>query len=116
MTNEQASVIMKGQASTIVDLIVKRINSPELLSFSIEREKVSEFLDQGYTDMLRHFYPDQLDIYSRWSYRAGSRPRNVGWRIDYFAVNNGFLDQVEDIKYMTDTMGSDHCPIQLILK
>jgi exodeoxyribonuclease-3 len=40
----------------------------------------------------------------------------VGWRIDYFVVNKDFIEKVEDMQYMTDVMGSDHCPIMLELK
>jgi exodeoxyribonuclease III len=65
--------------------------------------------------MFRHFYPEQIDTYSWWSYRAGARPRNVGWRIDYFVVNNEFTDKIKDIKYMNEIMGSDHCPVMLEL-
>jgi exodeoxyribonuclease-3 len=54
--------------------------------------------------MFRHFYPDQIDTYSWWSYRAGARPRNVGWRIDYFVVNDEFTKKIKDIQYMTDVM------------
>jgi exodeoxyribonuclease-3 len=61
-------------------------------------------------------YPEQLDTYSWWSYRAGARPRNIWWRIDYFVVNKDFVENVEDIEYMTDIMGSDHCPVKLVLK
>jgi exodeoxyribonuclease-3 len=63
----------------------------------IEREKISELLSYGYSDVFRHLYPEQIDTYSWWSYRAGARPRNVGWRIDYFVVNNAFLEKVSDL-------------------
>jgi exodeoxyribonuclease-3 len=82
----------------------------------IEREKISELLSYGYSDVFRHLYPEQIDTYSWWSYRAGARPRNVGWRIDYFVVNNDFLEKVSDLRYMNEVMGSDHCPVQIILK
>ena len=54
--------------------------------------------------MFRYFYPEKLDTYSWWSYRAGARPNNVGRRIDYFVVNNDFTSEVNDIEYMTDIM------------
>jgi exodeoxyribonuclease-3 len=65
--------------------------------------------------MFRHFYPDQLDTYSWWSYRAGARGNNVGWRIDYFVLNNEFAKQAKDIRYLNEVMGSDHCPVLLEL-
>ena len=63
--------------------------------------------------MFRHFYPEQVDSYTWWSYRAGARPRNVGWRLDYFLVNEGFVEKVKGIEHLTEVMGSDHCPIML---
>ena len=72
-------------------------------------------MDNGFVDTFRHFNPEEVK-YSWWSYRAGARPRNVGWRIDYFVVNNDFIDCVEDMSYMTDVMGSDHCPVMMKLK
>jgi exodeoxyribonuclease-3 len=73
-------------------------------------------LESGFVDTFRHFYPNKPDVYSWWSYRAGARPRNVGWRIDYFMVDPTILEWVKDIKYLTDVEGSDHCPIMLEIK
>ena len=87
--------------------VTRKFNKP------IERAKVTELLGNGYVDTFRHFYPEQIATYPWWSYRAGARPRNVGWRIDYFVVNKNFIEKVEDIKYMNDIMGSDHCPVQI---
>ena len=64
-------------------------------------------------DTFRHFYPDMENIYSWWSYRAGARPKNVGWRIDYFVVSECMKDRLVDAKILTEIMGSDHCPVLL---
>ena len=78
-----------------------------------ERAKMTELLNAGFTDTFRHFYPDQTDIYSWWSYRFKARERNAGWRIDYFIVSDRFVDHLEDAKIYDDVYGSDHCPVGL---
>ena len=80
-----------------------------------ERGKFTELLAAGFTDSFRYLYPDAEDRYTWWSYRTRSRERNVGWRIDYFVVSNGFEDRIKDSVIYADIMGSDHCPIGLIL-
>ncbi|MCD5385388.1 exodeoxyribonuclease III, partial [Candidatus Gracilibacteria bacterium] len=79
-------------------------------------EKIGELINDGNIDVWRYFNPNKLDIYSWWSYRAGARANNVGWRIDYFIVNKEFINEIENIEYLTDVMGSDHCPVMLNLK
>ncbi|MDQ7010096.1 MAG: exodeoxyribonuclease III [Candidatus Gracilibacteria bacterium] len=101
---------------TEIDIARPKQNQNSIGFLPIEREKIGAFINDGNLDVFRHFYPEQLDTYSWWSYRAGARANNVGWRIDYFVVNKDFIENVEDIIYMTETMGSDHCPVKLILK
>ena len=78
-----------------------------------EREKMSIVLDSGFVDTFRALYPDKEDMYSWWSYRAGARAKNVGWRIDYFVVSEDIKDKIKEAKIHTDVMGSDHCPVEL---
>ncbi len=78
-----------------------------------EREKMSILLNSGMTDTFRHFYPEQKDIYSWWSYRFQAREKNAGWRIDYFLVSNRLQSEMKDAKILTDIYGSDHCPVEL---
>ncbi len=80
-----------------------------------ERSSFTQLLDAGFTDTFRHHYPDKEDAYSWWSYRAGARQRNVGWRIDYFGVSDGFMDRVKDAWILPEVMGSDHCPVGIEL-
>ena len=61
------------------------------------------------------FHPEP-ERYSWWTYRFGARERNVGWRIDYFFVNEGFVEKVVDAEIHDDVMGSDHCPVSLTLE
>ena len=78
-----------------------------------EREKFSVLLENGFVDTFRHFYPDQEEIYSWWSYRFSARAKNAGWRIDYFCVSDCLKDRLVDAKILTEIMGSDHCPVLL---
>lgn len=79
-----------------------------------EREKMTQLLDNGFTDTFRHFYPDMEQIYSWWSYRFKAREKNSGWRIDYFITSASMNDKLVDAKIHTDILGSDHCPVELV--
>ncbi len=81
-----------------------------------ERGKFSELLDSGFTDTFRYFYPDRAGIYSWWSYRFHARENNAGWRIDYFLASDRLRSRLEDAKIHTGIEGSDHCPVELLLK
>ena len=80
-----------------------------------ERAKFTELLDAGFTDSFRFLYPDKTDAYSWWSYRAGARARNVGWRIDYFVVSDRLRENIRDAYIFPELTGSDHCPVGLDL-
>ncbi len=76
-----------------------------------ERDSFGRLLDAGFTDTFRHFHPDTPDAYSWWSYRAGARQRNVGWRIDYWGACPAMLPKVKSARILADVPGSDHCPV-----
>ena len=80
-----------------------------------ERQKFSELLSEGFIDTFRTLYPDEV-TYSWWSYRFHAREKNAGWRIDYFVTSQRLLEHIKDAKIHTDIMGSDHCPVELLLK
>lgn len=80
-----------------------------------EREKFTELVSAGFVDTFRMFTQGK-GHYSWWSYRAGARARNVGWRIDYFMVSESLKDAVSSSSIKADVLGSDHCPVELILK
>ncbi|MDO8227467.1 exodeoxyribonuclease III [Bacillus cabrialesii] len=80
-----------------------------------ERGAFIRFLEAGFVDSFRHVYPDLEGAYSWWSYRAGARDRNIGWRIDYFIVSERLKEQIEDAGISADVMGSDHCPVELMI-
>ena len=80
-----------------------------------ERNKMTELLESGFIDTFRYLYPDTIK-YSWWSYMGGARAKNVGWRLDYFIVNNEYINKVKDSLILNEIMGSDHCPIKLIIE
>lgn len=81
-----------------------------------ERGKMTQFLSRGFLDSFRYLYPDKTNIYSWWSYMFHARDNNAGWRIDYFLVSEKLKAKIKDAEIYTDVLGSDHCPIGLILK
>ncbi len=81
-----------------------------------EREKMTTLLNAGFTDSFRHFFPDLTDAYSWWSYRFRAREKNAGWRIDYFLVSNRLADKMQSASIHNEIYGSDHCPVELVLK
>ena len=81
-----------------------------------ERQKMSFLLENGFTDTFRYFYPDKEKAYTWWSYRFRAREKNIGWRIDYFVVSDALAPMLADALIYSDVMGSDHCPVGLLLK
>ena len=81
-----------------------------------ERGKMTELLSSGFADSFRSLYPDKEGAYTWWSYRFNARKNNAGWRIDYFILSDRLLPRVEDQVIRSDVTGSDHCPVELILK
>jgi len=81
-----------------------------------ERGKFGELLESGFIDTYRHFNPDKKDGYTWWSYMFNARANNVGWRIDYFCVSKRFKDVLVSASIHCDVFGSDHCPVEIVLK
>lgn len=80
-----------------------------------ERDCFRRLLDNGFTDTFRFLYPDVTGVYSWWSYRFNARANNAGWRIDYFLVSDIIKDRILDAQIHSNTTGSDHCPVSLLL-
>ena len=81
-----------------------------------ERGRFTTLLNVGFIDTFRHFYPDQRNIYSWWSYRFQARQKNVGWRIDYFLASENMRDRLSGAAIHTEIFGSDHCPVELTIE
>ena len=80
-----------------------------------EREKFTQLLGKGFVDTFRWKYPEQI-TYSWWSYRFQARQKNAGWRIDYFVTSERLKPRIDDAIIHTEIFGSDHCPVELVLK
>ncbi len=81
-----------------------------------EIDGMDRLTEGGLADTFRHFYPESKGRYSWWSFRAGARSKNIGWRIDYFLVSKSFLPKVKDAFIHEEITGSDHCPVGIILE
>ncbi len=95
------------------------IKNPKTNHFSAgftdeERAKMTELLSAGFADTYRRLYPDEVK-YTWWSYMRNAREKNIGWRLDYFIVNEGFMPCVKDSVIYSEVMGSDHCPIGILI-
>ena len=77
-----------------------------------EREKMTELLNDGFTDTFRYLHPEEV-TYSWWSYRFKAREKNAGWRIDYFIVSERLMSRVTAASIHNEVFGSDHCPVLL---
>ncbi|MDD4328193.1 MAG: exodeoxyribonuclease III, partial [Eubacteriales bacterium] len=117
--NRNKNVIVCGDlnvAHNEIDLANPSSNRKNAGFSDEERSKMTELLGAGFTDTFRYLYPDKTDAYTWWSYMFNARANNVGWRIDYFIVSDALKDLVEDCILRPDIFGSDHCPVELILK
>lgn len=80
-----------------------------------ERAAFGKLLEAGFVDTFRYLHPEQVK-YSWWSYRTSGRATNTGWRIDYFLVSEALKDRIQEAEILTDILGSDHCPVELMLE
>uniref|UniRef100_A0AC35F3Z3 DNA-(apurinic or apyrimidinic site) endonuclease n=1 Tax=Panagrolaimus sp. PS1159 TaxID=55785 RepID=A0AC35F3Z3_9BILA len=81
-----------------------------------ERQDFTNLLNAGFIDVYRKRFPIEKDCYTYWSYAFQARPRNIGWRIDYFVVSERIFENVESVKRFSEIYGSDHCPIEMNIK
>jgi exodeoxyribonuclease-3 len=77
-----------------------------------ERLWIDKYLAHGFVDAYRVLYPERVE-YTWWTYRMGARPRNIGWRLDYFLVSEALMPFVQDVLIHGEVLGSDHCPVSL---
>ena len=115
---EKKQVIVTGDLNVAhkeIDLKNPKTNRKNAGFTDDERQKMTELLNAGFIDTFRHFYPDLEGAYSWWSYMFKAREKNAGWRIDYFLASEGLKEQLVDAKIYSEILGSDHCPIGLVL-
>ena len=117
--DEIKPVIMCGDlnvAHTEIDLKNPKTNRKNAGFTDDERNKFTDFLNSGFIDTYRFFNPDKEGVYSWWSYRFNARNNNAGWRIDYFCASDKLKDRLVSANIHTEILGSDHCPVELVIK
>jgi exodeoxyribonuclease-3 len=100
-------------AHTPIDIARPKENEGNAGYLPEERAWMDLFTGAGFVDTFRHFHPGQIGQYSWWSYRAGARERNVGWRLDYHCVDTAFMPRVTRAAIRSEVRGSDHCPVEV---
>lgn len=103
-------------AHTAIDLARPKQNEKSPGYLPEERAWMDEFTGAGYVDTFRHFHPGEAGHYTWWSYRANSRARNVGWRLDYHCVDPELMPKVKSSIIRPDVQSSDHCPVEIVLE
>jgi exodeoxyribonuclease-3 len=103
-------------AHTEIDLARPKANEKNTGFLPVERSWIDRVIKSGFTDVFRHFYPNQKDVYTYWDQKTASRTRNVGWRIDYFFANDKAMKLITGFTTHTNVIGSDHCPIEIKIK
>ncbi len=116
--DEKKPVIICGDLNVAhkeIDIKNPRTNHKNPGFTDEEREKMTQFLNSGFTDTFRYFYPDLKDAYSWWSYRFHARENNAGWRIDYFLTSGRLDKSLISATIHNEIYGSDHCPVELVV-
>jgi exodeoxyribonuclease-3 len=110
-------IILAGDFNTAhmeIDIKNARANQKSTGFLPEERAWVSRYLEHGFVDAFRTFYPDKIQ-YTWWANWGGARAKNVGWRLDYFLVSEGLMTSVQDVIIHDSVLGSDHCPVSLLI-
>lgn len=118
LKDEHPELIVAGDyniAHTEIDIHNPKANQKTSGFLPEEREWMDTFFEAGYIDTFRAFNT-QADHYSWWSYRAASRQRNKGWRIDYIAISKNLKDKLLNAAILNEAVHSDHCPVMIELK
>ncbi len=101
-------------AHQAIDLTYHRANEKNHGFTPQEREGFDNIVKVGFIDTFRHFHKEG-DHYTWWSVMGNCRPRNIGWRIDYFCVSSSLKKNLKEAIIYKDVMGSDHCPVGLVI-
>ena len=110
------NVIFCGDINTAhneIDLARPKANEKNTGFLPIERAWISKVIKNKFIDIWREKNPNKKDVYTYWDQKTRSRDRNVGWRLDYFFIDEKLLKKVKNVGTLQNYMGSDHCPIYL---
>lgn len=111
-------IILTGDFNTAhkeIDLKNPKPNQVHTGFLPEERAWIDKYLENGFTDIFRMLYPDLIK-YTWWTYRFKARQNDVGWRLDYFLITEGIVKRIKDVEIHAEVMGSDHCPVTLVLE
>jgi exodeoxyribonuclease-3 len=111
-------VIICGDFNTShneIDLANPKPNEKNTGFLREERDWIDKYIEHGLVDAYRVLYPDKVE-YTWWTYISNARARNVGWRLDYFMISESLMPRVKDVVNHNEIMGSDHCPVTLVLE
>jgi len=115
--NRNEKIIITGDFNTAhkeMDLANPKANEKNTGFLPEERVWIDKYLDSGFVDIFRNLYPERIS-YTWWTYRMNARARNIGWRLDYCLVSEALVPSVKDVIIHDEIMGSDHCPVSLIM-
>lgn len=116
--NDKKPIIYAGDLNVAhkeIDIKNPKLNEKNAGYTIEERNAFTNLLNNGYIDIYRYLNPDIVK-YTWWSYRFNARKNNAGWRIDYFVISNSLTKKVKNVELCNDIMGSDHCPIEIIIE
>lgn len=102
-------------AHTPIDLKNPATNQKTSGFLPEERAWITKYLEHGFVDIYRQRYPDR-EQYTWWTYRSNARQRGIGWRLDYFLVSESLVTFIKDVIIREDVLGSDHCPVELVIE
>ena len=114
---EGEKIVLTGDFNTAhqeIDLRNPKSNENTTGFLPEERAWIDRYLEHGFVDAYRALYPEREE-YTWWTYRSNARARNVGWRLDYYLVSEALMADVKDVIVHDEVMGSDHCPVSLLL-
>jgi exodeoxyribonuclease-3 len=112
------NVVICGDFNTAhqeIDLRNPKANSTVSGFLPEERAWIDRYLEKDFVDAYRVLYPERVQ-YTWWTYRVQARQRNIGWRLDYFLLSKPFMSQVKDVVVHEEALGSDHCPVSLLIE
>jgi exodeoxyribonuclease-3 len=110
-------IILTGDFNTAhreIDLRNPKQNVETSGFMPVERAWIDRYLEHRFVDVYRHLYPERVQ-YTWWTYRLNARQRGIGWRLDYYLVSAGLLPLVQDVIINDAVLGSDHCPVTLLI-
>ncbi|HEX5168541.1 MAG TPA: exodeoxyribonuclease III [Cyclobacteriaceae bacterium] len=116
--NQKKPVIICGDLNVAhqpIDIARAKENYNKSAGYTqVEIDGFTKLLESGFVDVFRRLYPEEIK-YTYWNYLFNARARNVGWRIDYFLVSEELISKVKDAPIYNQYLGSDHCPVGLML-